>query len=62
VGLRLVEQRDAENAARLKALRRAARAGFNALDRGEFREFDSIEDLQAHLNAVSEKIISGKGE
>jgi antitoxin ParD1/3/4 len=61
-GLRLVERREAEDAARLRALRKAARAGFDALDRGEFRAFDSIEDLQAHLNAVSEKIISGAGK
>ena len=61
-GLRLVEQREAENAAKLKVLRKAARAGFDALDRGEFREFDSTDDLQAYMNAVSDKIISGVGE
>jgi antitoxin ParD1/3/4 len=61
-GLRLVEQREAEDAAKLKVLRKAADAGFAALDRGEFKEFDSIHDLQAHLNAVSQKIISGAGE
>jgi antitoxin ParD1/3/4 len=54
-GLRLVEQREAENAAKLKVLRKAARAGFDALDRGEFREFDSTDDLQAHMNAVSDR-------
>jgi len=61
-GLRLVEQREAEDAAKLKALRKAAAAGFGALDRGEFKEFDSIDDLQSYLNAVAEKIISGAGE
>jgi antitoxin ParD1/3/4 len=60
--LRLVEQREAEDAAKLKVLRKAAGAGFGALDRGEFKEFDSIDDLQVYLNAVSEKIISGAGE
>src|SRR5204863_8475250 len=38
-GLRLVEQREAEDAAKLDALRDAARIGVTALDRGEFREF-----------------------
>jgi antitoxin ParD1/3/4 len=57
-GLRLVEQREAEDASKLKALRAAARVGVNALDRGEFREFESIEDLQAYLNDLSEKVIS----
>ena len=61
-GLRLVEQREAEDAAKLKRLRKAAGAGFGALDRGEFKEFDGIDDLQSYLNAVSEKIISGAGE
>jgi antitoxin ParD1/3/4 len=60
-GLRLVEQREVEEAAKLKVLRKAAGTGFGALDRGEFKEFDSLDDLQAYLNAVSEKIISGVG-
>ncbi|MGY3615955.1 putative addiction module CopG family antidote [Bradyrhizobium sp. USDA 10063] len=61
-GLRLVEQREAEDAGKLKALRAAARLGVGALDRGEFKEFRSIEDLQAYLNDLSEKVISGTGE
>ena len=61
-GLRLVEQRDAEDAAKLKALRKAARDGFNALDRGEFKEFDSVGDLQSYLNDLSEKVISASGK
>jgi antitoxin ParD1/3/4 len=61
-GLRLVEQREAEDAAKLRVLRKAAGVGFGALDRGEFKEFNSLDDLQAYLNAVSDKIISGAGE
>jgi antitoxin ParD1/3/4 len=61
-GLRLVEQCEAEDVARLKVLRTAAAAGFGALDRGEFKEFDRIDDLQAYLNTISNKIISGAGE
>jgi antitoxin ParD1/3/4 len=61
-GLRLVEQREAEDAGKLKALRAAARLGVGALDRGEFREFRTIEDLQAYLNELSEKVISGTAE
>src|SRR6266496_4724209 len=57
-GLRLVEQREAEDASKLKALRAAARVGVGALDRGEFREFRNVEDLQAYLNDLSEKVIS----
>jgi antitoxin ParD1/3/4 len=57
-GLRLVEQREAEEAAKLEVLREAARFGVAALDRGEFKEFENIQDLQAYLNDLSEKVIS----
>jgi antitoxin ParD1/3/4 len=43
-------------------LREAVGVGFGALDRGEFKEFDSIDDLQAYLNGVSEEVISRVGE
>jgi antitoxin ParD1/3/4 len=56
-GLRLLEQREAEDASKLKALRAAARIGAAALDRGEFKEFEDMEDLQAYLNDLSEKVI-----
>ena len=61
-GLRLVEQREAEDAGKLKALRAAARAGVGALDRGDFKEFGNIEELQTYLNALSEKVISRTAE
>jgi len=57
-GLRLVEQRNAEDASKLKALQAAARVGIGALDRGEFKEFRNTEDLQAYLNDLTEKVIS----
>src|SRR5712671_1480042 len=57
-GLRLVEQREAEDAAKLDALREAARVGFEALDRGEFREFGSADELEAYLHDFSEQVIS----
>jgi antitoxin ParD1/3/4 len=57
-GLRLVEQREAEEASKLKALRAAARAGVDALDRGEFKEFESIEDLHTYLDDLAVKVIA----
>ena len=57
-GLRLVEHRETEDATKLKVLRAAARVGVAALDRGEFKEFENIEDLQAYLNDLSEKVIA----
>jgi antitoxin ParD1/3/4 len=61
-GLRLVEQRDAEDAAKLEVLRQAARVGATALDQGEFKEFENIDDLQTYLNDLSERVISGTAE
>ncbi|WP_315784696.1 MULTISPECIES: type II toxin-antitoxin system ParD family antitoxin [unclassified Bradyrhizobium] len=57
-GLRLIEQREAEDAARLTGLREAAQAGFAALDRGEFKEFATLDDLRAYLNGLSDKLIN----
>jgi antitoxin ParD1/3/4 len=61
-GLRLVEQRAAEDDAKLEFLRKAADVGFGALDRGEFKGFDSVDDLQVYLNELSERILSRAGE
>src|SRR4029077_833441 len=61
-GLRLVEQREAEDEGKLKALRAAAGVSVSALDRGEFKECESIRDLQAYLNDLSEKVISKTAE
>jgi antitoxin ParD1/3/4 len=44
-GLRLVENREVEEATKLDALRAAAFLGVSALDRGEFKEFA---DASAH--------------
>jgi antitoxin ParD1/3/4 len=60
-GLRLIENREAEEAAKLEGLRVAARAGANALDRGEFKEFPNGSSLTSHLNALADSILSGPG-
>ena len=61
-GLRLVEQREAEDAGKLEALRAGAGVGVAALDRGEFKQFGDIEDLLAYLNDLSDKVISRTAE
>ena len=58
-GLRLIEQREAEDAARLEALRDAATAGLAALERGAYTEFGEPDALFAHLNAVADRAIAG---
>lgn len=56
-GLRLVETREAEAAAKMKALREAADAGIGAIERGEYREFSRMDDLIRHLDDVAEQAI-----
>ena len=56
-GLRLVESRDAEDKARLKALREAARIGIADIEAGRFRSFDSPEAIRQHLSTVGDEAI-----
>ena len=48
-GLRLVEQREAEDAYRLEALRTAVQSGIADIEAGRFKTFDSKESLRLHL-------------
>jgi antitoxin ParD1/3/4 len=47
----------AQRAAKLDALRQAARVGLNALDRDEFKEFKDVDDLECYLNKITDRII-----
>lgn len=57
-GLRLIEQRDAEDTARLEALRGAVKVGIADFDQGRFTTFDGSESLEAHLAALADTTIS----
>ncbi|MBM3406525.1 MAG: type II toxin-antitoxin system ParD family antitoxin [Betaproteobacteria bacterium] len=54
-GLRLVEQREAEDAYRLEALRAAVQLGAADIAAGRFKSFDSKALLRAHLRSVANK-------
>lgn len=56
-GLRLVEAREAQDAARLKALRDAVQVGIDDLDNGRYKEFESFADLDAHLGKIADRAI-----
>jgi antitoxin ParD1/3/4 len=58
-GLRLIEDREAQDSARLHALREAARVGITDLDAGRFRSFESSTALSRHLTAIAHKAIAG---
>lgn len=51
-GLRLMEHREAEAAARLEALRDAAGAGIADIDAGNFRLFDTVQPLRSHFDTL----------
>ena len=59
-GLRLIEDREAQDSARLHALRQAARVGMADIDAGHFRSFESPAALIRHLTAIADKAIGGK--
>ena len=59
-GLRLIEGREAEDKARLKALRDAVRIGVADIDARRFRSFESPAALSRHLAAITDEAIAGK--
>ena len=54
-GLRLLEQREQENKAKLKWLRAAVRQGIDEIGRGEGIEVGSIEDLGKFIDQVGKE-------
>lgn len=54
-GLRLLEQREEEDKAKIEWLRSAAKEGFDAADRGESVAVDSEEELDAFLERIHEE-------
>ncbi|MDP1612510.1 MAG: type II toxin-antitoxin system ParD family antitoxin [Sulfuritalea sp.] len=56
-GLRLVESRESEDAAKLVALREAARIGIADIEAGRFVTFDTAESLDRHLAALADEVI-----
>ncbi len=57
-GLRLIESREREEKARLKALRDAARVGIDDVKAGRVREFESTSELRQHLDALAKHTVT----
>ena len=51
-GLRLIETREAEEKARLKTLREAARIGVADLEAGRYETFETADALETHVKAL----------
>ena len=58
-GLRMVELRQLDDAARLDGLRAAAQVGISALERGGFKGFADPDALLVHLNQVADEVLAG---
>ena len=54
-GLRLLEHREQEEQAKLEWLRKAAKEGFDQIDRGEGIEFRSTEELDEHIDQLGKE-------
>ena len=57
-GLRPVEEREAEDASRLEALRSAVELGIDDIQAGRFKTFDSKESLRDHLKLLAARAIT----
>jgi len=59
-GVRLIEQRDAEDAARLEALREAVQVGLDDLEAGRYDDFESFEAMERHLIERSDAALKAR--
>lgn len=57
-GLRLIENRELEEKARLKALREAARVGIEDVEAGRIRDFTSTSELRQHLDSLAQRTVT----
>jgi antitoxin ParD1/3/4 len=58
-GLRMMEQREAEDASRLEALRSAVKVGVDDFEQGHYSTFESGAQLRGHLASLASKAIAG---
>lgn len=56
-GLRLIETRDAEEQAKLQALRAAVQVGLDDLEAGRYRDFPGASGLRRHLGDIADAVI-----
>jgi antitoxin ParD1/3/4 len=57
-GLRLVQAREAEQAAKLAALRQAVAVGVADIEAGRYTELGDPASLRSHITAISKRVLS----
>ncbi|MDP3852555.1 type II toxin-antitoxin system ParD family antitoxin [Phenylobacterium sp.] len=61
-GLRLLEQRQAEEVARIEVLRDAAQVGMASIEAGKARRFETLEGLEIYLDGLGKgRTVGGPG-
>lgn len=55
-GLRLLEQRQAEDKAKIKSLRAAVQVGIDALERGDYTELRSPIEIDSFIDAIYDEV------
>jgi antitoxin ParD1/3/4 len=55
-GLRLLEQREREDKAKLEWLRAAAKEGFDAIENGDYVALNSEEEIGAFMDQIHEEV------
>ena len=55
-GLRLVQAREAEQAAKLAALREAVAVGIADMEAGRYTTFDDAKSLRTHIDAIAKRV------
>jgi antitoxin ParD1/3/4 len=60
-GLRLVQTREAELAAKLAALREAVAVGIADIEVGRYTEFADSASLRSHITAISKRVLAKHG-
>ena len=59
-GLRMVEQREAEDSLRLQALRSAAQVGAADIDSGRFTEHSSRQSIRTLISSIADRTLSAR--
>ena len=60
-GLRLVQAREAEQAAKLAALREAVAVGIADIEAGRYTEFNDAASLRSHIYSISKRVLAKHG-
>ena len=58
-GIRMIERREAEEEARLQALRQAVQVGMADIKAGRFTLLETSESIEAHMRVVTDQAMTG---